>query len=76
MMVLMRTAFTDDYRARIKALGDIETDCDSADLHTMVQSAKASSNIVMSSVLMQQLQRKMDGKEMWAITAMIMINLY
>ena len=64
MIVLMRTAFTDDYRARIKALGDIETDCDSVDLHAMVQSVKASSNIVMSSVLMQQLQQNIYGKEM------------
>ena len=64
MIVLMRTAFTDDYRARIKVLDDIETDCDSVDLHVMVQSMKASSNIVMSSVLMQQLQQNIYGKKM------------
>lgn len=57
----MKTAFTGDYHARVKALDDIKTDC--VDLHTMVQSVKASSNIVMSSVLMQELQQQIYGKE-------------
>ena len=59
MSVVMSTAFTDDYHARVKALNDITTGCN---LHTMVQSVKTASNIVMSSVLMQELQQQICGK--------------
>ena len=62
MNVLMKTAFTDDYHARVNALNDITTS--SINLHTMVQSVKTASDIVMSSVLMQQLQQQICGKEM------------
>ena len=65
MNVLMKTAFSGDYHARIKALDDMETDCDSVDLHTMVESVKASSDIVMSCVMMQELQQRICGKEMF-----------
>ena len=65
MNVLMKTAFTGDYRARIKALDDMEADCGSVDLHTMVQSVKVSSDIVMSCVMMQELQQLICGKEMF-----------
>ena len=64
MNVLMKTAFSGDYHARIKALDDMETDCcGSVDLHTMVQSVKASSDIVMSCVMMQELQQLICGKK-------------
>ena len=62
MSILMKTAFIDDYQARIKALGAMETDCGYFDLHTMVQSVKTSSDIVMSSSMMQELQQLMCGK--------------
>ena len=65
MNVLMKTAFSGDYHARIKALDDMETDCGSVDVHTMVQSVKASSDIVMSCVMMQELQKLICGKEMF-----------
>ena len=60
MNVLMRTAFTDDYHTRVKALDDITTDCN---LHTVVQSVKTASNTVMSSALMQQLQQQICGND-------------
>jgi len=63
MTVLMRTAFTDDYHARIKALDDMKTNYDTLDLHTMIQSVKASSDIVMSSAMMQELQQQISSKE-------------
>ena len=63
MSVLMKTAFTDDHHDRVKALNDIATNCNPTNLHTMVQSVKNASNIVMSSVLMQELQQQICGKE-------------
>ena len=65
MNVLMKTAFSGDYHVRTKALDDMETDCGSVDLHTMVESVKASSDIVMSCVMMQELQQLICGKEMF-----------
>ena len=62
MSILLKTAFIDDYQARVKALDAMETDCGYCDLHTMVQSVKASSDIMMSSVMMQRLQQLMCGK--------------
>ena len=61
MKVLLKTAFTDDYRARVKVLDNIVADCSSFDLHTMTQSVKASSKIVMSSDLMKELQQQICG---------------
>ena len=61
MKVLLRTAFSDDYYARVKALDDIVADCSSCDLHTMAQSVKASSKIVISSDLMKELQQQICG---------------
>ena len=61
MKVLLKAAFTDDYRARVKALDNIVADCSSCDLHTMAQSVKASSKIVMSSDLMKELQQQICG---------------
>ena len=76
MTVLMKTAFINDYHARIKAMDDIVTNSSTSDLHTMVQSVKASSDIAMSSVLMKELQQQLCDEDTRVARKHCIVSVY